>query len=57
MGEIMNAKEQSKAAASFAEYWRDRGYEKGESKKFWLELLSQVFGVDYPSHFLYLNSR
>ena len=41
-----------KAAKEFAAYWKDKGYEKGESQKFWLELLSQVYGVENPSHFV-----
>lgn len=41
-----------KAAKEFAAYWKDKGYEKGESQKFWLELLSQVYGVENPSHFI-----
>ncbi|MCR5484059.1 MAG: methylase, partial [Clostridiales bacterium] len=42
----------SKAAKDFAEYWKGKGYEKGESQKFWLELLGNVFGIDNPSHFV-----
>lgn len=41
-----------KAAKEFAAYWKDKGYEKGESQKFWLELLNQVYGVENPSHFI-----
>jgi len=44
--------EMRKAAKEFAAYWKGKGYEKGESQKFWLELLSQVFGVDNPAHFM-----
>ena len=36
------------AAAEFAAKWKDRGYEKGESQKFWLELLQTVLGVENP---------
>ncbi len=35
-------------ARSFAEQWKDRGYEKGESQVFWLTLLTEVFGVENP---------
>ena len=28
--------EQKRAAKDFAERWKDRGYEKGESKKYWI---------------------
>jgi hypothetical protein len=37
---------QKKAAQTFATYWKDRGYEKGESQKFWLDLLQNVYGVE-----------
>lgn len=39
--------QQRAAAKHFAEYWKGRGYEKGESQKFWLSLLSDVFGVEH----------
>lgn len=45
-------KQQKKAAKEFAEYWEDKGYEKGESQKFWIELLQKVLGVDDPTHFI-----
>ncbi len=37
------------AAAEFAERWKGRGYERGESQSFWLDLLSNVFGIETPS--------
>ena len=37
------------AAAEFAERWKDRGYERGESQPFWIDLLTNVFGIDNPS--------
>lgn len=39
---------QSKSAKEFAEYWKDRGYEKGETQTFWLTLLRDVLGVANP---------
>ncbi len=41
----MTQTEQSKAAKKFSEDWKDKGYEKGESQKFWLDLLCNVFGI------------
>ena len=35
----MTDMEQRKAAKHFAEFWKGKGYEKGESQKFWLSLL------------------
>lgn len=40
--------EQRKAAKEFSEKWKGRGYEKGESQTFWLELLENVLGVENP---------
>ena len=37
------------AAAEFAERWRGRGYERGESQPFWLDLLENVFGIATPT--------
>ena len=34
-------------ARKFAEEWKGRGYEKGESQIFWLSLLQDVYGVEY----------
>ena len=48
----MNEKDQKKAAKAFAEYWKDKGYEKGESQPFWLSLLRDVFAVDHPEQFI-----
>lgn len=40
------------AAKEFAAYWAGKGYEKGESQKFWLSLLRDVFGVEHPEQFI-----
>lgn len=45
-------KQQSMAAAAFAKKWEGRGYEKGESQIFWIELLTEIFGVESPSVFI-----
>ncbi len=37
------------SAAEFAQRWKGRGYERGESQPFWIDLLSNVFGVETPS--------
>ncbi len=37
------------AAAEFAERWQGRGYERGESQPFWIDLLTNVFGIMTPS--------
>ena len=45
-------KQQKKAAKEFAEYWKDKGYEKGESQKFWIDLLQNVYGIENAAHFI-----
>ena len=42
-------KQQATAAAEFAERWKGRGYERGESQPFWIDLLSNVYGIETPS--------
>lgn len=44
----MTETDRKKAAKAFAEYWKDKGYEKGESQSFWLSLLRDVLGVENP---------
>ena len=41
----MTDTQQRAAAKAFAKNWKDRGYEKGDSQIFWVELLTTVFGV------------
>ena len=42
----MTDAQQKKAAKEFAERRKDKGYEKGESQKYWIDLLSNVLGVE-----------
>ena len=44
--------QQRAAAKHFAEYWQGKGYEKGQSQKFWLSLLSDVFGVEHAAEYI-----
>ncbi len=48
----MTSAQQQAAAKSFAAYWTGKGYEKGESQKFWLSLLRDVFDVAEPEKFI-----
>ena len=43
---------QKTAAKAFVEYWKGKGYEKGESQPFWLSLLRDVYGVEHPEEFI-----
>lgn len=42
-------KQISLSAAEFAKRWKGRGYERGESQPFWIDLLSNVFDIETPS--------
>lgn len=53
----MTEKEQMKAAKQFSEYWKGKGDEKGESQKFWLSLLRDVFGIEHPESFINFEDR
>lgn len=53
----MNITKQSKKAKAFAEYWKDKGYEKGESQAFWLSLLRDVLGVAEPEKFIKFEDK
>ncbi len=48
----MTESEQKKAAKKFIETWTGKGYEKGESQKFWMDLLCNVFGVQDFANFI-----
>ncbi len=48
----MTDKEQKKAAKDFAARWDGKGYEKGESQLFWIDLLTHVYGVDNIAEFI-----
>ena len=48
----MTDTQQRVAAKAFAKNWKDRGYEKGDSQIFWVELLTTVFGVTEISQFI-----
>lgn len=45
-------KQQKEAAKKFSEYWAGKGYENGESQKFWIDLLVNVFGVQNIAEFI-----
>ena len=51
------ATKQSIAAKKFAEYWKDKGYEKGHSQPFWLSLLRDVYGVEHPEFFIHFEDQ
>ncbi len=48
----MKLSEKKAAARKFAKKWEGKGYEKGESNIFWLELLQNVLGVSNVFSFI-----
>ena len=44
--------QQRRAAKAFAAYWAERGDEKQETARFWIDLLQNVYGVEDPSRFI-----
>ncbi len=48
----MTDTQQKVAARKFAAFWKDKGYEKGQSQTFWLTLLSDVLGVEDVGSFI-----
>ena len=40
---------QKQAAGQFVKEWSVKGYEKGETQRFWLSLLHNIFGIDDPT--------
>jgi len=41
--------QRKKAAKEFIARWKDKGYEKGETQRFWLDLLQSLFGIQHPT--------
>lgn len=44
--------ERKKAAKEFIARWKGKGYEKGETQPFWLDLLENILGIKNPSEFI-----
>ena len=53
----LTEKEQKSAAKAFAAFWKDKGYEKGESQAFWLSLLRDVYGIEHPEQFISFENQ
>ena len=47
----------SLAVRDFVERWTNHGYERGESQKFWLELLHDVLGVENPGNIISFENQ
>lgn len=53
----MTDREQRTEAKRFADEWKGKGYEKGESQKFWLSLLHDVYGIEHPDGFISFEDK
>ncbi len=53
----MTAAEQKQAAKEFADYWKGKGYEKGQTQPFWLSLLRDVLGVEHPERIIEFEDK
>ncbi|MGP1530945.1 MAG: DNA methyltransferase [Treponema sp.] len=53
----MTQTEQKKRAKQFAARWQGRGYEKGETQKFWIDLLTSVLGVENCMDFIFFEEQ
>ena len=49
---MLTQRQQRQAAREFAKKWEGVGYEKGDSARFWLSLLNEVFGVEKPADYM-----
>ncbi|PHA24285.1 methylase [Bacillus wiedmannii] len=48
----MNVRQRRKAAKEFSKRWKGRGSERQDSQKFWLDLLSSVYGIENPGEYI-----
>ena len=49
--------QQRLAVKQFIKDWTGKGYEKGESQPFWLQLLGEVLQVEHPSQFIRFENQ
>ena len=54
---MKNKLQQTKAAKQFVQNWLGHKYEKGEAQKFWIDLLTNVFGVKDIANFIFFEER
>lgn len=54
---MLTQREQRKAAKEFSKRWEGIGYEKGDSARFWLSLLNEVYGVDHPTEYIRFEDK
>jgi len=49
--------QQRTAAKKFADFWKGKGYEKGDTAPFWLSLLRDVYGIENPEQFISFEDK
>lgn len=49
--------QRKKLISQFVMRWMGKGYEKGESQTFWIELLQDVLGVERPTEFISFENQ
>nr|WP_202904631.1 type IIL restriction-modification enzyme MmeI [Kallipyga gabonensis] len=54
---MITHREQRKLAKEFAKRWEGVGYEKGDSARFWMSLLNEVYGVDRPAEYIRFEDK
>lgn len=53
----MNQVEQRLAAKRFAENWLNKGDEKQDTQQFWMALLQNVYGVEFPADIIQFEQK
>ena len=53
----MKQADQQRCAAKFVVNWQGHGYEKGETQKFWINLLTSVFGIKDVANYIFFEER
>ncbi|WP_240630430.1 DNA methyltransferase [Veillonella sp. VA139] len=53
----LTLKQQEKAAKEFAKKWENKGDEKQDTQRFWMELLQTVYGVENPADIICFEER
>lgn len=53
----MQDNKQKAKAADFAKRWEGKGYEKGQSQTFWIELLQDVLGHPHPTDIISFENQ
>ncbi len=53
----MTPNQQKKAAKEFAARWENKGDEKQDSQRFWIDLLQNVYEIEEPTNFVRFEQR